>query len=345
MADVSTWVAQIRAAIYGEQVRESIAKSIEAMNDDNIETLANYNDTIADVEAATEAANDAAGAATDIKDEVEAKLEHGDFIGATGPRGEAATVAVGSVTTGQPGTAAKVFNSGTDTDAVLDFTIPQGATGNVDNMDTVAITFEPDTTDQNIASGMTLSGLFGRLQGLIGSIRTTLSARDESTLTSAPSISSSDYVRLVESDGDMYKKLVSDVADYILRTYAPSTSGPTSGSVMEKINSLNGKIYQTTSHGLTAASGVTINWARKTVVDKIAMFSVAITINSAKSAGADLLLDFPQGSSYGGIVTVVANDNAYGVKYFQMTGGTKLIAMSSLDANKSYRFTIVYSME
>lgn len=183
MADVAAWVAQIRAAIYGEQVRESIAKSIEAMNDDNIETLANYNDTIADVEAATDAATDAAEGAVAIKETVEEKLAHGDFIGATGPQGEAATVAVGTVTTGQPGTAVQVVNSGTNTDAVLDFTIPQGATGNVENMDTVQITFEPDTTDQNIASGMTLSGLFGRLQGLIGSIRTTLSTH-QSSITS-----------------------------------------------------------------------------------------------------------------------------------------------------------------
>lgn len=147
---------------------------------------------------------------------------------------------------------------------------------------------------------------------------------------------------------DTIATLIKGHDDTIGDSTMTTTAQTITGAVNEldaDITSLNGKIYQTTSHGLTAASGVTINWARKTVVDKIAMFSVAITINSAKSAGADLLLDFPQGSSYGGIVTVVANDNAYGVKYFQMTGGTKLIAMSSLDANKSYRFTIVYSME
>lgn len=170
MADVAAWVAQIRAAIYGEQVRESIAKSIEAMNDDNIETLANYNDTIADVEAATEAANDAAGAATDIKDEVEAKLEHGDFIGDTGQQGDAATIAIGTVTTGQPGSAAEVTNSGTSKDAVLNFKIPQGATGNMENLDTAAVTFSQDSTDQNISTGMTIAGLFARIAHLFDGI-------------------------------------------------------------------------------------------------------------------------------------------------------------------------------
>jgi hypothetical protein len=54
-------------------------------------------------------------------------------VGPQGPRGEkgdtAITVAVGSVTTGAPGTDATVVNSGTSKDMVLDFTIPRGAQG------------------------------------------------------------------------------------------------------------------------------------------------------------------------------------------------------------------------
>lgn len=52
--------------------------------------------------------------------------------GATGPKGEpgeAATVEIGSVTTGAPGTSAEVTNSGTAKAAVLNFTIPQGPQG------------------------------------------------------------------------------------------------------------------------------------------------------------------------------------------------------------------------
>ena len=49
--------------------------------------------------------------------------------GPTGPAGSAATVSVGTVTTGDPGTQAAVTNSGTGNNAVLDFTIPQGAAG------------------------------------------------------------------------------------------------------------------------------------------------------------------------------------------------------------------------
>lgn len=49
--------------------------------------------------------------------------------GASGKDGKAATIAVGSVTTGEAGSAASVVNSGTESAAVLDFTIPAGAKG------------------------------------------------------------------------------------------------------------------------------------------------------------------------------------------------------------------------
>lgn len=50
-------------------------------------------------------------------------------LGKIGDKGDAATVAVGSITTGAEGTSATVTNSGTTSAAVLDFTIPKGATG------------------------------------------------------------------------------------------------------------------------------------------------------------------------------------------------------------------------
>ena len=50
--------------------------------------------------------------------------------GQQGEPGAAATVTVGTVTTGEPGTDAIVTNSGTERAAVLNFTIPRGATGN-----------------------------------------------------------------------------------------------------------------------------------------------------------------------------------------------------------------------
>jgi hypothetical protein len=49
--------------------------------------------------------------------------------GPSGPSGPAATLTIGPVTTGAPGTPATVTNTGTNSAAVLNFTIPQGAAG------------------------------------------------------------------------------------------------------------------------------------------------------------------------------------------------------------------------
>ena len=49
--------------------------------------------------------------------------------GADGKDGAAATISVGTVTTGAPGTSATVTNSGTSSAAVFNFTIPRGAKG------------------------------------------------------------------------------------------------------------------------------------------------------------------------------------------------------------------------
>lgn len=57
------------------------------------------------------------------------------YTGPTGPtgpagtNGAAATLTIGSVSTGAPGTNASVTNSGTSIAALLNFTIPQGPTG------------------------------------------------------------------------------------------------------------------------------------------------------------------------------------------------------------------------
>lgn len=50
--------------------------------------------------------------------------------GPTGPQGSgSATIEVGTVTTGEPGSQASVTNVGTDENVILDFVIPQGVTG------------------------------------------------------------------------------------------------------------------------------------------------------------------------------------------------------------------------
>lgn len=66
---------------------------------------------------------EASQAAEDTANQVYQDAQAGKF------NGKAATVNIGTVTTGEAGSQASVTNSGTDTDAVLDFVIPRGADG------------------------------------------------------------------------------------------------------------------------------------------------------------------------------------------------------------------------
>lgn len=59
--------------------------------------------------------------------------------GPRGPKGEAATIAIGTTTTGDVGSNASVTNSGTTNNAVLNFKIPRGATGQAGTPATIAI--------------------------------------------------------------------------------------------------------------------------------------------------------------------------------------------------------------
>ena len=72
-----------------------------------------FDQTLAKMEEATGKANTAA-------QNIQEKAERGDFT---------STIRIGEVTTGEPGSQASASNSGTDKDAVIDLTIPQGYQG------------------------------------------------------------------------------------------------------------------------------------------------------------------------------------------------------------------------
>lgn len=77
------------------------------------------------------AAEEAQKIAQSVRDDADSGKFNGapGADGAPGKDGKAATIAVGSVTTGEAGSAASVVNSGTESAAVIDFTIPAGAKG------------------------------------------------------------------------------------------------------------------------------------------------------------------------------------------------------------------------
>ena len=82
-----------------------------------------------------------------------------DFLaslkGDTGAAGAAATVTVGSTTTGNPGTNASVTNSGTSSAAVLNFTIPKGEKGDQGNSGYTGAAGELEVVNNDTAGGAT----------------------------------------------------------------------------------------------------------------------------------------------------------------------------------------------
>jgi len=76
----------------------------------------------------------------------------GGGFGPSGLAGAAATVAVGTVTTGAPGSSASVVNAGSSSAAVLNFTIPAGVTGAAGTTSWNALTDKPATFSPSLHS-------------------------------------------------------------------------------------------------------------------------------------------------------------------------------------------------
>ena len=84
--------------------------------------------------------------------------------GATGATGTAATVQVGTTTTGAPGTNASVTNTGTESNAVLNFVIPAGATGASAAESRPSVLAVQDTTEQALTENTPVSFAVNLLQ-------------------------------------------------------------------------------------------------------------------------------------------------------------------------------------
>lgn len=144
--------------------------AVESTNEYGVldELIAEAQTAISNAQTATSAANNAANsankaasdadaaatAANNAAEELQEKVDAGDF---------SATVSVGTVTTGNPGTQVSVVNSGTNKDAVLDFTIPRGDTGGVENPDTVI-----DTSTMSSQNVPTTEAVYGFVRAPIG---------------------------------------------------------------------------------------------------------------------------------------------------------------------------------
>ena len=84
--------------------------------------------------------------------------------GQQGEPGAAATVTVGTVTTGEPGTDAIVTNSGTESAAVLNFTIPRGETGAAGQQGPKGDTGETGPAGAGVPDGGTVGQLLSKTE-------------------------------------------------------------------------------------------------------------------------------------------------------------------------------------
>ena len=97
--------------------------------------------------------------------------------GLKGDRGPAATVRVGSVTTGDAGSSASVTNSGTENAAVFDFVIPRGDTGTSEFSMNSTLNYSTPEDDADPESGNTFAVWAGRVAKRIIGIEDSLIAR------------------------------------------------------------------------------------------------------------------------------------------------------------------------
>lgn len=108
--------------------------------------------------------------ATTNKDEIVVTTGDGHTIvrgRSVGGGGEGVTVEVGTTTTGEPDTEASVVNSGTETELVLDFTIPKGADGDNGTNGTNAVnpnfTADYETMNPEQSPSVDLTGTYPNL--------------------------------------------------------------------------------------------------------------------------------------------------------------------------------------
>lgn len=104
--------------------------------------------------------------------------------GATGPQGPGATIEVGTVSTTAYGNPVQITNSGTETDAVLDFVIPQGKPGEqTTKMSLLTLdTITTQTTEYPIpAVGDVGSTAWGKIVKFFNDIKTAVTGKVDTT--------------------------------------------------------------------------------------------------------------------------------------------------------------------
>lgn len=176
-------------------------------------------------------------------------VDVGAVIGPAGDDGDAATITIGTVTTGAAGTDAEVTNSGTSSAAVLDFTIPQGASGSGTG-DMLAATYNP------IITGITGETTFNATPAT--TLKAIAEKRDVKTITICNPAADAISLKLPFKDAKTLYAVQLDSVKLTDATNPPTASSilvtPT-GSTTIKIYGIDGStVTELDSNAMTTAS-------------------------------------------------------------------------------------------
>lgn len=212
--------------------------------------------------------------------------------GPQGAPGEAATIAIGSTTTGTPGTNASVTNSGTTNNAILNFVIPRGADGN----------------SATVTVGAT----------------TTLPAGSNATVTNSGTSSNAILNFGIPSGGSQQSNLIS--GSFISRTVQTFT---TTNSIIQLPITLNSEGITTSNNGaisVTKSGRYMINYGIKstTIGNTIGLY-----INGINNVNTNLETIISDLNPSASIILELNNDDAITLGVVNAAVGTPLILQSN----------------
>lgn len=233
--------------------------------------------------------------------------------GQDGEDGQAATISVGSVTTGAAGTSASVVNSGTSSAAVFDFTIPKGDKGDTGNNGTNAtITNVTASVDSNVGtpsvsvtmggteSARTFDFAFSNLKGADGQGSGTVSS-----------------INNISPDGNGNVTLTaSDVGAYADNNPSGYITGITSGDVTTALG------Y--TPYDSSNPNGYTSNVGTVTSVNNVSPVSGNVTL-SIPSVGDGTITIQQDGVDVGSFTTNQSSNST-----INLVGGSVLSVLESI---------------
>ena len=230
--------------------------------------------------------------------------------GAVGPQGTAATITVGSVTTGAPGTQASVSNTGTTNAAVLNFTIPAGQNGTGSGTVTSVALSAP--ADMTVSGGPITS---------TGTLALTRTSQNAGLFLASPASAAGvpTYRAIAASD-------IASILNGYLTTSAASSTYQTQAGMSSY---LTASAAAATYAPLTG-TGVSGTWG-------ISITGNAATVSSITAAQIDSALGFTPGTGNGTVtsVDIAAGPGLSGGNTITGTGTATL----SLDATHANAWT------